>query len=84
MAEDMEVMEEAEEDMEVAMAVMVVDMVVMGMAKRREKLMLNQKLTLSLKPMLMPTMDMAVMDEDMEVTVAVMVDTDTDVNEEVP
>merc|ERR1711981_1420909 len=59
----------------------------MDMDARREKLMLNQKLTLSLKPMLMPTMAMVVMEEDMEVTVAVMedmVDTDTDVNDEVP
>merc|ERR1712223_416965 len=53
---------------------------------RREKLMLSQKLMLSLKPMPMPTMDMVVMDADMEVTVAVMedmVDTDKDVNVEV-
>ena len=61
-------MEEAEEDMEVAMAVMVVDM---GMAKRREKLMLNQKLTPQLNQM--PTM---VMVAAMEVTVVAMEGTD--------
>ena len=64
-------MEEAEEDTEVAMVVMVVDMVAMGMAKRREKLMLNQKLTPQLNQM--PTM---VMVAAMEVTVVAMEGTD--------
>ena len=64
-------MEEAEEDTEVAMAVMVVDMVAMGMAKRREKLMLNQKLTPQLNQM--PTM---VMVAAMEGTAEAMEGTD--------
>merc|ERR1712018_1121425 len=56
-------------------------MVYMAMDGKREKLMLNQKPTLSLKPML--TMDMVVM----EAAMAVMVDMegmDTDVESEVP
>ena len=64
-------MEEAEEDTEVAMAVMVVDMVAMGMAKRREMLMLNQKLTPQLNQM--PTM---VMVAAMEGTAEAMEGTD--------
>merc|ERR1712064_157671 len=80
MGEDMEAAMVAAEDTVEAMA----DTVEREKPKPNPKLMLNQKPTLWLKPMLMPmlTMDMVVMvdTEAMED----MVDTDTAVNEEVP
>merc|ERR1712064_235470 len=80
MGEDMEAAMVAAEDTVEAMA----DTVEREKPKPNPKLMLNQKPTLWLKPMLMPmlTMDMVVMvdTEAMED----MVDTDTAVNEEAP
>merc|ERR1712064_65993 len=78
---------------EAVVAAMEAAMVDMAMDGKREKLMLNQKPTLSLKPML--TMDMVVMEAAMvAVMEAVMVaamevmvdmeDMDTDVESEVP